>query len=121
MNKLKQYLPLFGMVLAVVLQALYVALQDNRLSLAEGLAFAITLCGAITTYVVPRLASLTWLKPATAAVTAALVFLTSAIADGISPQDWIMTAIQALVGLGVVAATNKHVPVTPANGPVPVG
>lgn len=115
MRALKQYLPVFGMVLAVVLQALYVAFQDGRLSLSEFLTLAVALAGAIATYVVPRLPSVNWLKPATAGVTAALVFLVSTVSDGISPQDWIMTVIQLLAGLGIVAATNKHVPLTEPN------
>ena len=119
MKALKQYLPVLGMILAVVLQALWIAFQDGRLSLTEFLTVAIALVGAITTYVVPRLQGALWLKTALAGITAVLVFLVSAVVDGsISPQEWIQTAIQLLAGLGIVAATNKHVPVTPAVDPV---
>lgn len=118
MKALKQYLPLFGMVLAVVLQALYTSIQDGALSLTEFLTIAIALTGAIATYVVPRLEGATWLKPLTAGVTAALVFLISALVDGtISAQEWTMCAIQVLAGLGIVAVTNSNVPITPARTP----
>jgi hypothetical protein len=40
----------------------------------------------------------------------------SALGDGaISAQDWVTIGIQVLVGFGIVAATNKQVPVTPAD------
>lgn len=113
MKALKQYLPVLGMVLATVLGALYVAVQDNTLSLSEILALAISLCGALTTYVVPRLETMQWLKVAVAGVTAALVFAVSALADGsISMSEWVQVGIQLLAGLGIVAMTNSNVPVT---------
>jgi hypothetical protein len=115
MRVLKQYLPLFGMVLATVLGILYTALQDNALSLTEFLNIAIALTGAIMTYVVPRLQNAQWLKTACAGATAVLVFLVSAVVDGsVSSQEWVMVGIQLLAGLGIVAATNKNVPVTPS-------
>ena len=114
MKAVKQYLPVLGMVLAVILNALYVAFQDGRLSLTEFLSIAIALAGAITTYVVPRLQNAQWLKTLCAGVTAALVFAVSALVDGsISGQEWVMVLIQLLAGLGIVAATSKHVPITP--------
>lgn len=117
MKALKQYLPVLGMVLATVLGTLYTAVADSRLDLTEALTLAISLCGALTTYVVPRLQSAMWLKLAVSGVTAALVFAVSALVDGaISPQEWVMIVIQLLAGLGIVAATNKYVPVTPPNG-----
>ena len=116
MKALKQYLPALGMVLATVLGALYVAVSDNRLTLVETLTLLVSLCGAFTTYVVPRLQSLPWLKILISGVTAALVFAISALADGgLSMSDWVQVAIQLLAGLGVVALTNQHVPVTPDN------
>lgn len=116
MKVLKQYLPALGMVLATILGTLYAAVADNSLSLTEFLTIIISLVGALTTYVVPRLESALWLKTALAGLTAALVFAVSAVVDGvISPQEWVMVGIQLLAGLGIVAATNKNVPVTPVN------
>jgi hypothetical protein len=113
MKALKQYLPSLGMVLATVLGALYVAVGDNRLTLTEALTLAVSLCGAITTYIVPRLETVQWLKIAVSGVTAALVFAIAALADGsISMADWVQVGIQLLAGLGIVAMTNQHVPVT---------
>lgn len=116
MKVLKQYLPALGMVLATILGTLYASVADNSLSLTEFLTIIISLVGALTTYVVPRLESALWLKTALAGLTAALVFAVSAVVDGvISPQEWVMVGIQLLAGLGIVAATNKNVPVTPVN------
>lgn len=113
MKNLRQYLPVFGMVLAVVLNALYVATQDGRLSLTEALTLVVALAGAIVTYVVPRFPNAQWLKTICAGVTAAVIFLVSALVDGsVSAQEWVMFLIQLLAGLGIVAATNKQVPFT---------
>lgn len=119
---LKIYGPVLGMVLAVVLQALWQALSDNRLSVEEILTLVLGLSGAVATYVVPRFPSLEWLKPLTAAVTAGLVFLVSALEAGVSRQEWVMVGIQVLVGLGIVTLTNGSVPLTPtAAEPAPPG
>lgn len=113
MKALKQYLPTLGMVLATVLGVLYTAFADSQLTVGEILALALSLCGAVTTYVVPRLHTMLWLKTAVAGVTAALVFMVSAVAEGpMTAQSWVMVFIQLLAGLGIVAVTNKNVPVT---------
>lgn len=121
MTSIKQYLPILGMVLAAVLNVLYLALQDGALSAVEILNLVIALCGAIVLYVVPRFPGLTWLKPLTAAVTAAVMVLIDAIqGGGITQSTWVMAAIQFLVGLGIVAATNSNVPLyTARHAPPP--
>lgn len=112
-NPIKEYLPVLGMLLATVLQVLYVALQDNVVTGVEALNLFIALVGAVTLYVVPRFPGVLWLKPVVAAITAALmVFADAMLSVGISPQTWVMAGIQFLVGLGIVAATNKNVPLT---------
>lgn len=115
---LKQYLPVLGMVLAAVLQTFMVAATDGKLSLTDFLTVAIAFLGALTTYVVPRLERFPWLKPVVAALTAALVFLVSALVDDhISVDEWMNTVVQLIAGLGIVAVGNKHVPVTPDVAP----
>ena len=112
---LRQYLPILGMVLVVVLQAVYTAFNDSKLSPVELLNIMLALAGAITVYVVPKLAGLIWLKPLVAAVTAALMVFLDAFSKepfAVSPQTWIMAAIQFLVGLGIVAYGNRDVPLT---------
>lgn len=112
LSRIKVYLPYLGMVLATVLNTLYTSAQDNRLSLAEGLMLLLSLAGAITTYVVPRLPNAPWLKTLMAGITAALVAIVAAFSDNVmSMQDWIMVAIQLLVGLGIVVGTSKNVPI----------
>jgi hypothetical protein len=112
-SPIKQYLPVLGMVLAAVLNVLYVAYADNTITLYEGLNLILAVLGAVTLYVVPRAPGVLWLKPAVAAATAALMVVVDAVASsGINSQTWIMAGIQALVGLGIVAATNKNVPLT---------
>lgn len=112
-SPLKQYLPVIGMVIAAVLNVLYVAYADNTITLYEALNLVVALLGAIATYVVPRAPGIMWLKPAVAAATAALMVIVDAVASaGVNSQTWVMAAIQAFVGLGIVAATNKNVPLT---------
>ncbi|MGB4951035.1 MAG: hypothetical protein WBO55_10425 [Rhizobiaceae bacterium] len=109
---LKQYFPVLGMVLATLLGSFYVALGDNIVDSSEMFIIAVSLCGAITVYVVPRFEQYPWLKPAVAAVSAALVAAGAAFAtDGISAQEWMFIATQVLAALGVVVTT-KSVPST---------
>lgn len=115
MEKIKPYLPALGMVLATVLGTLYSAVADNVLTLTEALSLVISVLGAVTTYIVPRLQSAPWLKTLIAGLTAALVFAVSALVDGIvSPQEWVMILIQLLAGLGIVATTSKNAPLYPS-------
>jgi 4-hydroxybenzoate polyprenyltransferase len=111
---LRQYLPSLGMALAAVLSILYTAFQDDRLSLTEVLNLLIAAVGAFVTFILPRLEGFQWLKAVCSAVTAGLVFLVSAFADGagVSGQEWVMLGIQVLVGLGIVAGFTKDVPIT---------
>ena len=114
MRYVKPYLPALGMVFATVLGVFYAALADNQLSLTEFLSLVISLLGAVTTYIVPRLPSAPWLKTLLAGLTAALVFAVSALVDGaVSQQEWVMIFIQLLAGLGIVAATAKNTPIAP--------
>jgi hypothetical protein len=121
MNALKPYLPSLGMILAAVLQALYAALDDGKVSSQELLTLFIALLGAVTLYIVPKVQGATWLKPLVAGLTAAGVAGQTAYADGhLSAQDYVTVLIQLLVGFGIVLGTNRHVPETPG-APVYVG
>lgn len=112
MTNLKQYLPVFGMILAVVLQALYVAVGDNTITAAEALAIAVTLAGAVTTYAVPRLPQYPWLKRAVAGVSAVLaVFMNAVAGEAVTTQTYVLGGIAFLVGLGIVTATDSQVPI----------
>lgn len=117
MTELKQYVPIFGMVLAVVAQAVAVALGDNVITAPEFLSIAIALAGAIITYVVPRFPDVSWLKPTVSAATAVLSFFVSALAQGaITAQTWTLALIQLLVGAGIVTIGNGQVPYTGRHG-----
>ena len=113
----KQYLPVLGMVLATLLGAFYIALGDNKIEPSEWFMIVTQMTGSVTVYVVPRLATLTWLKPAVAAVTVGVSTAGAAfITDGISSQEWMNIGITVLGALGVVV-TNSQVPVTPIAEP----
>lgn len=110
---IKQYLPSLGMLLATLLSAFYIALGDNVVSASEWFMVTAQGLGGITVYIVPRLATVTWLKPAVAAATLGVSAAGAAfITDGINAQEWIVIAIQALAGLGIVLSSNGEVPMT---------
>lgn len=108
---LKPYLPSLGMALAAVVGVFVTAATDNVLTGDEIGNLLLAGLGAFLTYVVPRLRSARWLKPATAALIAGLQFAVSVWADGVSMSEWGMIVLTILGALGV-AATNKYVPVT---------
>lgn len=122
-NPIKQYLPVLLTVLVVVLQALYSALTDNRLTPVEILNVVLAVTAAITVYVLPVLPNLTWLKPIVSAVAAAVMVFISALAmgdgAGISAQTWVQAGVQLILGSGLVLLTQKNVPVTVPGEVVP--
>lgn len=109
---LKQYLPVFGLAVVALLQALYASLDDNAINGQEFLTVAAAFLAALLTYVVPRLpGQLQWLKTAITAVLAVVTTLTLLVPDGVSAQDVVTIVLAALGALGV-AVTTKYVPVT---------
>lgn len=111
MKNLKPYLPSLGMVAVVVLQALYAAYTDGALTTVELLNVVIALLGAVALYIVPNVQGAGWLKPLTAALTAALLVVVNGLTDvGMTPQLWIMAVIQFFGGLGIVIGTNRYAP-----------
>lgn len=109
---LKQYLPLFALVVAAVLSGLATALTDNRVDNAELLSLFILGVNALATYVVPRVEGLPWLKPVVSALLVGLQALFSYLTDGVTGQEWVLVALAALGAVGV-AATNKQAPLHP--------
>jgi hypothetical protein len=116
MDQVKQYLPVLLTVLAAVGSLFATAAADNILTLDEQGNLLLALLGAIALYVVPRLSTLTWLKPLVAGLTAALQFAISVWGDGVSMTEWTQIALTFLGGLGVLL-TNKFVPLTQPNPP----
>lgn len=110
-HALKQYLPAIGMVVAAVVTYLVSALSDDSLSTQELGTVVLTLTGAVAVYIVPRFQSVGWLKPAIAAVTAAVTAWTAAATDGITSTEYLGILLAVLGALGVLA-TNSQVPVT---------
>lgn len=111
MERIKEYLPSIGMAVAAVLSVFVASTSDNRLSADEVANLVLAALGAIVTFIVPRLQGVQWLKPAVAAVTAALQFAVSVWADGITMNEWAQIILTALGALGVLA-TNTQVPLT---------
>jgi hypothetical protein len=119
MEQVKQYLPILATVLAAVASVFVTAASDNHISQDELGNILIALLGAITLYVIPRLAQVTWLKPLVTGITAALQFTFSVWGDGLTLSEWVQIALTFLGGVGVLL-TNKYVPLTQAKplGPV---
>lgn len=112
MNRIKEYLPSLAMVVAAALSVFVSAAADNRLSADEVGNIALAILGAVVTYIVPRFATVLWLKPLVASVTAALQFALSVWGDGITMSEWAQIILTALGAAGVLL-TNKNVPVYP--------
>lgn len=109
MERIKEYLPSIGMALAAVLSVFVASTSDNRLTSDEIANIVLAALGAVVTYIIPRLQSVGWLKPAVAAITAALQFAISIWADGITMNEWAQIILTGLGALGVIA-TNRQVP-----------
>lgn len=110
-NDIRAYWPVIGMILATVLQAL-LSVVDGGITSAEVFTVVLAGLGAFAVYAVPALARFTWMKSAISAVTAAVVVLNDALANGghIDTKVILTAAIALIMGLGVVAKTQKYTP-----------
>lgn len=111
MTDIRPYLPVIGMILATVLQALIGVVNDG-LTTPELFTVVLAGLGAFAVYVVPALAQFPWLKTVVSAVTAAVVVLNDALTGGghIDTQVLLTAAVALIMGLGVVAKTQKFTP-----------
>jgi len=111
MKKIKELLPALGLVVASVAGALAAVLTDNQITTPELLGLTLLVLAGFTTYIVPRVEGVTWLKPAIAAAFAGVEALGAVLSDGISGSEWVLVGA-AVVGAVNVAVTNRLVPIT---------
>lgn len=111
MKTLKPYLPVIGMILATVLQAL-ISVVDGGVTSAEVLTVVLAGLGAFAVYAVPALAQFPWMKTVISALFAAAVVLNDALTNGgtLDAQVFLTAAVALIMGLGVVAKTQKYTP-----------
>ena len=103
--------PVIGMILATVLQAL-ISVVDGGVTAAETLTVVLAALGALAVYAVPALAQFPWMKTVISALTAAAVVLNDTVANGgaVDTQVILTAAVALIMGLGVVAKTQKYTP-----------
>lgn len=108
-QELRAHWPIFAMILMVVLQAV-ISVQGGGINTEEVFIVLLALLGAVTTYFVPSFSDrFPWAKTFVAGVTAAVTVLGTAAADGgLTTEVWLRAAVALLVGVGVVAKTEKY-------------
>ena len=108
---IRAYFPVIGMILATVLQAL-ISVVDGGVTTAEVLTVVLAGLGAFAVYAVPALAQFPWIKTVISGITAAAVVLNDTVANGgaSGPQVMLSAAVALIMGLGVVAKTQKYTP-----------
>lgn len=92
-------------VAATVLTAL-VALSGNGITAAEWIQVVIAAAGACAVFTAPNVPGAKYTKTVLAVVTAVAVFLSSAISDGLTGQEWLQVLVVALGAVGVYAVKN---------------
>lgn len=108
---LKQYLPILGSVVVVMLTTLAGALTDQRVTMPELVVIVIATLTAVATYVVPNTTQWPWLKIAVAALLSAFNALQGYLTDGLTSNELILVLVAGIGATGVVAGTNRFAPV----------
>ena len=99
------YMKAVAAVVATVAAAVVAALTgDGIISNVEWVNVAIAGSGALGVFAAPNVPGARYTKVILAAVAAVLVFLTSAITDGITPTELIQLIVVVAGALGVYAA-----------------
>ena len=103
---MQKYSKLIVMVLVTIATALSGVITDG-ITAAEWINVAIAAVGAGAVFTAPNVPGAKYTKAVLAVLAAVLSFLVSAIAGGISPQEWIQVFILAAGAVGVYAIPNK--------------
>lgn len=105
----KAHWPLYAMVIVAVLQAV-VTVLDGGITAAENFILISSFLGAVATYLAPSYqGKFPWAKTVVAALIGTVTTLgAAAAADGITTEVIIRAAISFILGLGVVAKTEKY-------------
>lgn len=103
-----KYSKAIAAVVATVLAAIIAAMGgDGIISAVEWVNVAILGVGAASVFAAPNVPGARYTKAILAALTAALVVLTSAITGGVALVEWLQIAMAVLGALGVYAVPNK--------------
>jgi hypothetical protein len=102
---MQKYSKLIVMVLVTVATALSGVWTDG-ITAADWVNVAIAAVGAAGVFAAPNVPGAKYTKSVLAVLAAVLTFLVSAIAGGISPQEWIQIFILAAGAVGVYAVPN---------------
>lgn len=96
---------IIAFVYAAVVAALPQVSGDHHVDPSEGVAIAIAIATAATTYLVPLVPSSPWIKTGVAALLAALQVAATVILDGaLDANDIMLIAATALGALGIAVA-----------------
>lgn len=102
-----KYLKLIASVAGAALAALVAAYTDDKITNVEKINIATAIVTAASVFAAPNVPGAMYTKAVLAVLGAVLVFLTSAITDGISTSEWFQIGVVALTALGVYAVPNS--------------
>lgn len=101
------YAKLIAAVIGAGLAAAVAAFTDNVVTPVEKINIAIAVVGAAAVFAAPNVPGAMYTKSILAVLSAVLVFLTSAITDGVSTSEWLQVGVISLTALGVFAVPNS--------------
>lgn len=110
-----KYAKLLAVIVAAGLMAAVAAYTDGVFTTVEKINVAIAVVSAGSVFAAPNVPGAMYTKSILAVLGAVLVFLTSAITDGISTSEWMQIGVIALGALGVYAVPNSTTEVRSAN------
>src|SRR5688500_8362674 len=100
------YAKLIAAVIGAGLAAAVAAFTDGQITNVETINIAIAVVGAASVFAAPNVPGAMYTKSILAVLSAVLVFLTSAITDGINTAEALQIGVVALTALGVYAVPN---------------
>lgn len=103
-----KYAKMIAAVVAAVLTALVAVLTDNVVTDLEWINVAIAGTTAAAVFAAPNVPGARYTKVILAALGAILVFLASAITDGLATAELLQLGVVALGALGVYGVENKE-------------
>jgi 2-keto-3-deoxy-6-phosphogluconate aldolase len=104
---MQKYLKMLAAVVGAGLMAAVTAYSDNVITVQDKLTIAISVVTAANVFAAPNVWGAMYTKTILAALGAVLVFVTSAITDGISTSEWYQIGVVALTATGVWLVPNR--------------
>lgn len=102
-----KFAKLIASVIGAGLAAAVAAFTDNDITNVEKINIAIAVVTAASVFTAPNVPGAMYTKSILAVLGAVLVFLTSAITDGVNTAEWLQVGVIALTALGVYAVPNS--------------